>query len=220
MIEKVGMETFKGRGEWLRARSQFIGGSDAGCILGLNPWKSNLDLYREKTGLQEPEDISDKDIVKYGVAAEPHLRALFALDYPEYKVDYVENNIWMNDDIDWAHASLDGWLTDPEGRKGILEIKTANIQNAAQKEKWQGQIPPSYFCQILHYLMVTEWDFAILSAWLKYEIPGEEPFAHVKRYRIERSEVEDDIEYLRAEENKFWECVKNNVEPPRKLPEL
>lgn len=220
MIKQSRMYICDDRAEWLQLRSGYIGGSDAGCIMGLNPWKSNLDLYREKTGLQEPEDISDKDIVKYGVAAEPHLRALFGLDYPEYRVEYIENNIWYSDFIDWAHASLDGWLTDPEGRKGILEIKTANIQNAAQKEKWQGQIPPSYFCQILHYLMVTGWDFAILSAWLKYEIPGEEPFAQVKRYRIKRKEVEEDIAYLRAEEEKFWECVKNKIEPGRKLPSI
>ena len=133
-------------------------------MVGLNPYMSNTDLWSIKTGRREAEDISDKPYVRYGHDAEPLLRELFKLDFPDYKVGYVDNNLFLNSRYPWAHASLDGWLQDPEGRTGILEIKTANIQNAAQKEKWQGQIPPSYFCQILHYLMVTEWDFAILSA--------------------------------------------------------
>lgn len=41
----------RNREEWLAMRLKVgIGGSEAGCVLGLNPWKSNLDLYREKIG--------------------------------------------------------------------------------------------------------------------------------------------------------------------------
>lgn len=38
------------REEWLKERTQGIGGSDAGCIVGANPWKSARQLWREKTG--------------------------------------------------------------------------------------------------------------------------------------------------------------------------
>ena len=43
MIE---MKVMKSRKEWLGKRSKYIGGSDCACILGLNPYKSNVDLYR------------------------------------------------------------------------------------------------------------------------------------------------------------------------------
>ena len=78
--------------EWLSNR-QRIGGSDAATVLGLNPWKNNVTLWMEKTGMTAAEDISDKPYVKYGHEAEPMLRNLFALDFPEYQVDYVDNNI-------------------------------------------------------------------------------------------------------------------------------
>ena len=81
--------------EWLVNRKG-IGGSDASAILGLNPYKTNQELWMEKKGQMSPVDISGKSYVKYGNDAEPLLRALFALDYPEYKVEYYDNNMIIN----------------------------------------------------------------------------------------------------------------------------
>lgn len=217
MIE---MNILPGLGAWLEARSHYIGGSDAAAVLGLNPYKSNLELWQEKTGLVVPEDISEKPYVKYGHAAEGCLRELFALDFPEYEVGYTENNIWLNDAFPFAHASLDGWLTDQDGRKGILEIKTTNILQSMQKEKWDHRIPDNYYIQVLHYLMVTEFDFAVLKAQLKYEFQGGDVMLQTKHYKIERSEVQQDILYLAQKEADFWENVQTKKKPALLLPEI
>ena len=50
---------------WLEERKNGIGGSDAATILGLNPYKTNIELWEEKTKRKEAEDISDKPYVKY-----------------------------------------------------------------------------------------------------------------------------------------------------------
>ena len=55
--------------DWLKARGYGIGGSDASAILGMNPYKSNIELFEEKTGRRLPEDISDRPYVKYGTQA-------------------------------------------------------------------------------------------------------------------------------------------------------
>lgn len=158
--------------EWLVNRKG-IGGSDASAILGLNPYKTNQELWMEKKGQISPVDISDKPYVKYGNDAEPLLRALFSLDYPEYTVEYYDNNMLINKKYPWAHASLDGELVDPDGRRGILEIKTTNILQSMQWQKWDNQIPDNYYIQILHYLLVTEYDFVVLKAQLKSVRDGE-----------------------------------------------
>ena len=213
MIE---MKIMKDHEEWL-ANRQRIGGSDAACILGMNPWKTNIELWLEKTGQSKAEDISEKPYVKYGTKAEAHLRELFKLDFPEYAVAYEENNLWINSDYPWAHASLDGWIADQEGRMGILEIKTTNILQSMQKEKWNHRIPDNYYIQILHYLMVTGFDFAILKAQLKSEFNGE-IYLQTKHYKIERSEVEADIEFLQSSERKFWKQVQDQKRPGLILP--
>lgn len=217
-MNTVSMIQLKNREEWLQNRTR-IGGSDAAAIVGLNPYKSNTDLWLEKTGQVTSEDISDKPYVKYGTNAEEHLRALFALDFPQYEVEYVDNNMFLNDKFPFAHASLDGWLTDKDGRKGILEIKTTEILQSMQKEKWKNQIPDNYFIQVLHYLMVTEFDFVELKAQLKTVFDGV-PYLQTKHYHIERSEVEEDIQYLAAEEEKFWNMVEGRRMPDLILPEI
>lgn len=216
MVKK---KILKDRNEWVSSRVR-LGGSDAAAVLGLNPYKSNIELWYEKKEKRVPEDISDKDYVKYGIAAENHLRELFKLDYPGYEVLYDENNIYVNSKFPFAHASLDGELVEKDtGRQGILEIKTTNILQSMQKENWQGKIPENYYVQVLHYLMVTEYDFAVLKAQLK-SVFNDEIYIQVRHYFIEREDVADDIEYLKNEENKFWESLKMTSPPNLLLPEI
>lgn len=216
MVEK---KVFASREEWLQARNNRIGGSDAAAIIGLNPYMSNVDLWEIKTCRSQQEDISEKPYVKYGTEAEKYLRELFKLDHPEYTVFYEENNMFLNDAYPWAHASLDGWLRREDGSHGILECKTTNILNSHQKEKWDNRIPDNYYCQILHYFMVTEFNFAILKAQLKYDY-GDDVMCVTKHYRIERTEVEQDIQYLAEKEKEFWECVKEGRKPALILPRI
>ena len=215
MIER---KILASREEWLKHRSR-IGGSDASAIVGLNPYKTNTDLYLEKTGQKESPDISHKPYVEYGTKAEEHLRELFRLDFPQYQVQYFDNNMYLNSKYPFAHASLDGELIDEDGRRGILEIKTTNILQSMQKEKWKDRIPDNYFIQVLHYLMVTEFDFVVLKAQLKSEFGGQ-IYLQTKHYFIERSEVVGDIEYLAEEEAKFWKCVEGKKMPNLILPDI
>lgn len=206
--------------DWLHARRGRIGGSDAAAILGCNPWMTNVQLWKYKTGKDKQKDISDKEVVKYGNNAEPLLRQLFALDFPQYEVFYEENNIFFNDKMPWAHASLDGWLVDKEtGRKGILEIKTTNIIQSLQKEKWKNRIPDNYYIQILHYLMVTGFDFVILKAQLKYDYSGD-IMLNTRHYKIERKDVLEDIEFLKKAEKEFFEYIEKDMQPPLVLPAI
>lgn len=207
------------RTEWLQARKNHIGGSDASACVGVNPYKSNVELWEEKSGLRIPEDISEKDYVIYGTRAEDYLRGLFTLDFPEYQVFYDDNNMFLNSDYPWMHASLDGELVDQAGRKGILEIKTTNLLQSMQKEKWKDQIPDNYFCQVLHYLAVTGYEFAVLKAQLKSDW-GEELRITTKHYFIERKDVEEDIKYLVDAEKRFWNCVESGRRPDLILPAI
>lgn len=214
----VTLKLFDNTEEWLQAR-QLIGGSDASALVGMNPYKTNIDLWREKTGRKAAPDISNEEFVRFGHEAEPHLRELFALDHPQYRVDYLENNMFFNDRYPFAHASLDGWITDQDGRRGVLEIKTTNILQSMQREKWNDRIPDNYYCQVLWYLMVTEFDFAILKARLRSEWP-DGIRVQVKHYFIERTEVVEDIQELEKAGWKMWKAIQEDREPYLILPAI
>lgn len=213
------METFNSRGEWLQNRRSFIGGSDASAIVGANKSLSNVDLWEIKTGRKEQRDISGLPFVAYGTKAEEYLRELFKLDHPEYEVQYIENNSWKNDLFPWAAVSLDGWLTDQEGRRGVWECKTTNILRAGQRSEWDDQIPQGYYIQLLHELMVTGFDFAILTAQLRYS-DGDNMVKVTKNYRVERADVLPDIDFLINAERRFFDSIEQDKRPALVLPEL
>lgn len=207
--------------EWLQERKNGIGGSDAATIIGLNPYKTNIQLWEEKTGRKEALDISDKPYVQYGTYAEEHLRELFKLDFPQYEVSHQENTIIKHPKYPFLFASLDGQLVDKEtGELGILEIKTTNILQSMQKEKWKDKIPDNYYCQVLHYLNVTGYSFVILKAQLKYDYDGDIKL-ETRHYKILRKDVEKDIQMLQDSEISFWnDYVVKDVQPPLLLPEI
>lgn len=209
----VEMHRCRNHESWLKNRKKYIGGSDVACIMGYNPWKTNVQLYREKKGIVEPDDLSDNPLVIYGTKAEEHIRALFALDHPNLTVEYVPNNSWHNTEFPFAAASLDGWTTDEDGRKGILEIKTATITSKQQALKWKDAIPDNYYCQVLFYLGVTGWDYVDLRANLKYDFPDSELYISTRDYHIERSEVEEDIEMIMEKAAVFAEALRKGKEP-------
>ena len=208
------------REEWLKARTQGIGGSDAGCIVGANPWKSARQLWKEKTGVDKPDDISDKPAVKFGKEAEQHLRALFLLTYPQYICEYHEFRMYANDRLPFIFATLDGELTDQDGRRGILEIKTTTIQQAKQWFEWDDCIPQHYYIQILHQLLACDWaEYVELFAHIRYQ-KGEEIRAALRKFRIERQDVEQDLQILEEREIVFYKQWQDDAEPSYTLPEI
>ena len=208
------------RRRWLEARKRGLGGSDAACILGLNPWKSNVQLWEEKTGRREAEDLSDKPAVSYGKQAEAPLRALFVLDHPEYAVGYDEFAMLSQPARPWLFATLDGDLTETAtGRRGVLEIKTTEIQRSSGWDAWNDRVPEHYYAQILHQLLATGFDFAVLKAQIKWHKGGELQVT-TRHYTFDRAACLEDMNYLLEKETAFWACVTEARRPPLLLPKI
>jgi len=217
----VNWSYFPTRADWLKNRKNGLGGSDIAAVIGQNPFMSNTDLFDIKTGRKQQADISDNPRVAYGVNAEELLVRLFALDHPEKQAEHLGFNSVYNDKYPWALASLDGRTVELETlREGVLEIKTTEITRSEDWEKWNGKLPQSYFCQLLLYLAVTEFEYADLRAAIRYTTPEGERRTTIRDYHIERSEVKDDIEYLMQKGAEFWDCVVNDRRPGLILPEL
>lgn len=205
------------RDEWLRCRLKGIGGSDAGAVLGVSKYKTNVELWREKTGIQK-NTFTGNAATEYGKSAEAHIREMFLLDHPEYSSEYHEYRMHGNEIYHFIYATLDGELTEKKtGRQGILEIKTSTIQNPKQWDEWEDRIPNIYYAQILHQLLATGFQFVDLRAYLRYYKDGELR-ATVRDYHIERDEVQDDITTLVQAEIRFWQCVLERREPALILP--
>jgi putative phage-type endonuclease len=187
-------------------RQTGIGGSDAGVVLGYSPWKTNIRLWEEKTGLAIPEDISEKPQVQRGNKMEAHLREIFAITHPFLTVGGPIDG--RSEEYPWMFYTLDGTLTDTVGRAGVLEIKTAEVKNL---KEWRDKIPQTYYCQVLHYLAATGFAFAYLYAYIQITLGSGEISGYLKEYRIERSD--EDIALIIDREREFWRCVETKTKP-------
>lgn len=175
--------------EWLKHRQAGIGGSDASCIAGLNPWKSAIQLYMDKKEENPQEQKSLR--MELGNRLEGLVAELFT-EATGLKVRNV-NGILKNDKYPFAFANIDRAIV---GEKAFLECKTTN--SYALKE-WEEGVPAHYEIQCLHYMAITGATHCYIAALI-----GNSDFIW---HKIERDQ--ETIDYLMQIEKDFWE---NNIE--------
>lgn len=201
---------------WHQMRKKGIGGSDAGIILNQSNYKTPYQLWSEKVGLSNSE-FQMSEAIEKGNRCEQPLIDLFMALYPSYTNVPTKDISLSNKKYPFLHANLDSALISPDGRKGGLEIKSTTMQNMKMLDDWKpGRIPMTYYCQCLHYLLTTEFDFWILFAVLDFPWKDEMGQQETRVRVIERKNAVDDINYLFEQEKEFWRRVQEN-DPPEFL---
>ena len=182
------------RDEWLKLRKQGIGGSDASVILGMNPWKSPMDLWLDKTG--EFDEDNDNEAMYFGRALEDFVAKEFTLR-TGLKVRR-KNSMLRHADHPWMLANVDRMVV---GEDSGLEAKTASIYSL---DVWKEGVPEHYYPQVQHYMAVTGLKFWYVAAL----VGGQHFFIH----KIFRNE--DFITELIEKEEAFWKLVTEGTPPP------
>lgn len=176
--------------DWHTLREKRIGGSDIGAILGVNKYKSIIDVYIDKT---EGSNFEGNEATFWGHMHESTIMKVFAQKHREFNVFQAPYSVVDN----FLIANLDAVLKDKNtGEHGVLEIKTTNAFNY---KDWDGDIVPQYYyAQVQHYLMLTGYKYAYIAVLIggnKY-----------KDFKIERSE--EDIALIREKATEFY---KENI---------
>ena len=109
--------------EWLRWRTTGIGGSDAGTVLGVNPYKTKRELFYEKTGVQpiKPKD-NDSLPLRWGHALEETVAEEFSRQ-TGLRV-YEVKGMYQHPLYPFMLANVDRFIDLPDGTTGILECKS------------------------------------------------------------------------------------------------
>lgn len=199
--------------QWHQLRGLGIGGSDAGIVMNVSQYRTPYELWEEKTGKVKREFVTNEAIEK-GNALEPVMFELFKILYGNrYEVIDTKNISLSSKQFPYMRANLDGALINKQtGQKGVLEIKSSTIQNASMLKKWRkDDLPIVYYFQVLHYLYVTGFDFAIVYAIL--DIPWSNQ-QETRVVELNKADLEADIELLVKTERWFWNKVKTKTPPP------
>lgn len=199
------------REEWLALRKRGIGASEAAAVVGMSKWMSATELWRLKTGRAEDKDLSGNESVQKGVRLEDSIREFFKALRPEYSVEHHAYDMVFQKGRSWLFATLDGELTNKDGKNGILEIKTATPTSKEAWEAWNGRVPDNYYCQILHQMLATGYDYAVLVAALF----DKDENVEIRFYEFDREDCQADLDWLLGEETYFWEnyVLKDRMPP-------
>ena len=182
------------RKEWLELRKLGIGGSDAGAIAGMNPWKSPFSVYLEKTS-DDIKEVEDNERMRVGRDLEDYV----ARRFEEATGKKVRRNNFMlqSEEYPFMLANVDREVM---GENAVLECKTTSSYN---KKEWEEGIPLHYHLQVLHYMLVGNYDKGYIACLI-----GNEAFIY---HEIERDE--ETLKYLIEIESRFWDNLQKGIIP-------
>lgn len=180
--------------DWLNARKNTIGGSEAAALCGMSKYMSPYSVWAEKMGLTSAKP--DNEAMRQGRDLEDYVAQRFS-EATGKKVRN-DNHIIINTDYPFAHANVDRVVV---GEDAGLECKTTSVLNLSKFKN--GEYPDNYYVQCMHYMMVTgksKWYLAVLILGTDFKV-----------FEIERDEEE--IERLKEIEESFFKCLVDKTPP-------
>jgi putative phage-type endonuclease len=156
------------RDHWLALRREGLGGSDVAAVVGLNPYRTPLQVYLDKIGVRPTP--RETPAMALGTWVEPVLEALYQLVFAR-GVTLERPGLLIHRGEGWRRGTPDG--LDRAGRRGV-DYKYTHRRHA---HRWglpgTDAVPPEYLAQCAWYMDLTEaraWDVAVV-------VGGEEELA-------------------------------------------
>lgn len=179
--------------DWLKARQQYVTGTEVAGILGLDKYKSWKKIKQDKYVAAKP---FDNQYMRAGRILEPGvLIALKEIGIPAEPAHATKVVFAYDDDLHLA-ASMDGKAKTDDGIFYVVECKTTSEEKF---NAWFDNVPLNYFLQVQTQMMVSKAEHAIIAC-----LCTQFPFPLVV-YEIKPAK---DIQDMIAEATKrFWAAV-------------
>lgn len=208
---------YDSRTEWLKARRSTIGASDAAAVLGLSPWKTEAELWKEKRSTSRVEEVENADTVR-GTKSEEHILALYGIEMECSECLRAGTGIILRSvEHPCMSCTLDGILD--LGHPIVVEVKSVRRKGGFT----DSEVPQHYLVQVLHQLAVTGWQQArLLARFASFTddggcfVGGRE-----REYVFDREDYSDQIDRLVRREERFWsENIVGGRRPAVRVPRI
>lgn len=184
--------------ERLKARENGIGSADAAAAIGLNPYKSQLELWIEKSGRRARGCDPPCMVIANGAAPDPWKTLAYRCQTGSDGGSLAR--VVRHSTLPFMLATAPLELTnDPD-----VELMEYSIFDAFERCGWRGGMPGYVLLQVQHQLAVTgkaAADVAVFAA-------GHEP----EVFRVDRDD--EAIARLIVLEARFWSYVEADAPPP------
>lgn len=188
-MKKISLE--QNTQEWLDFRKNRIGASDVAPILGLSPYTTRMELWRQKMGIDESNH--ETHAMRYGKENEEFIRSeMNRLLKADFKPACFED-----EESPWLMCSVDGF---DDATEILIEIKCANEadHNLARRQI----VPPKYGPQLQTIMHVCK----AYSIWYCSFHKGDLQYFLV---HVDTNYIDHMIPKLRD----FWDSLQNFTKP-------
>lgn len=198
-------------------RTKSIGGSDVAAILGLSPWRTPLDVWREKA-LGELDDKTS-DAMAAGLRFEDPILMRFLDQHVETTERQAAITRKAPVVVGHRHASPDA-LLEQQGWQSLVEVKTTSSGDGWGRDG-SSEIPAYYLPQIMHYLDILELEdaFVPVLVWPSdmRRIAGLTPAETIRAVGLRTYRVHFNLPLaaqIRVVVDEFWEKHVVAMKPP------
>lgn len=151
-----------------------VSASRVASIMG-EGWSSKFDVWHVMAG-NLPYDSLESPVQRRGRLLEPGVVAFFAENHPEFEI--VTTGTWRGENP--KHMATPDRILLGKAGNGLLEVKTARVDDASWGLDGSDQVPRPYFIQ-------TQWQMHVLGAeWTA--LPVLKPYLEFGEYFIERDQ--------------------------------
>jgi predicted phage-related endonuclease len=208
---------FKTKSEWLQARTNSVGASDIGTIMGLNKYMSVAELWGEKVKILTRNTMISQPIL-WGNIMESHIAEMYKTavfdQNGELDATATQNNTKR---VRWIHnpghtlyyqSEYPRFTATPDRfirelgmiGKGVVEIKTLGVLESGD---WEASVPPQYATQLQWQMLCTgcQWGKLVILKGGNY----------LQVFHVERDQ--ELIDLLIDKATQFLHWVDNSIEP-------
>ena len=200
---KASHGTYESYENWLNCRRQYITGTDAGTIAGVNKYQTPYELYMLKKGLIKPKPANSAML--WG----KRLEGIIRLSYAEESGLQVKEIPYMvaSTRYEWMAGNIDGAVRLSSGEWAILEIKnlgpfTGSTEYANGE---QGYISPTHLLQLYHYMILYNVRKSVLCCLLS----GQKLVHQIVEYDEATANA-----LIVLERDFFYNKLRKNIAPP------
>jgi putative phage-type endonuclease len=192
----------------IEQRRSTIGGSEAAAALGVDPFRSMLALWAEKTGRIPPADLSEDEAVQWGIDLEPLVLQKLA-DRTGRHIE-PRRDRFVSGDYPFmsSHPDAFQWCRADERFQGF-GVAEAKTNNRWMRQMWLKKHPPLHVnVQLQHNMFVTGAEWGTVCALT----PGTDTILefHLRDVKLDH----EFIEWMIRGEEHFWNLVQTETPPP------
>jgi putative phage-type endonuclease len=187
------------RSEWLKNRIKCITGTDIGAIVGVSPYKTEWDIWEEKTGRGQEQTTTS--VMRWGTILEPAIAGYYEQLHGITYDKALTKGEFLSKEIDGVPIGGTPDYIDNFNRL-LIEVKTSKCPDEWGTEGTD-EVPYQYLCQVTWYMKLLNLPQAkIIVLFFGSDY---------KEYTVDFNQ--EIFDSLLESAKVFWEKVKTDTPP-------